>query len=104
VESMEGVEEQVVLVHPLYERAKELLTRGNAAQAEALFLEVIKSGEEGMSLEVLVKGKELSIYGLAEIYAKEGNTEKLARLLVQIRPFFLLDSQSKDCKDCSNVD
>lgn len=66
----------------------------NSAHAD-LYRHIIESTATG---ETANKIKEQSIYKLGEIYAKNGEAEKLRELLAQIRPFFSSIAKAKTAK------
>lgn len=75
------------------ERAAELEDK-RPAEAIAL-LEAIIAGPDGSEAAVV---KEQAVYRLGDLHAKQGNGEKLARLLADLRPFFATVPKAKVAK------
>ena len=76
------------------EQAKSL-EAGKPAEAAAAYEALISSGD---SSEEAIKVKESAISHLGDLYAKQGQGDKLGQLLTALRPFFAIVAKAKTAK------
>jgi 26S proteasome regulatory subunit N6 len=86
---------------------KELLTTAKTLKDNKQDVEAISALEkliatDGQSNEI-IKIKEGAIKSLAELYAKQGKTQQLSSLLVNLRPFFNVITKAKTAKVVRSV-